>query len=89
MFDIFHRRPVPSAKLARERLCTVLAMERPLRSPPDQLGLLRAELIKVIKKYTDRDDRDDPADHLVGPSAPSPQNMGGARADMTYKRPAH
>lgn len=89
MFDIFRHRPVPSAKLARERLLLVLAVVRPLRSPPDYLISVRAELIRVIKKYTGLDDGDDPADHFVNPSTPSPRNTGGASANMKQEQSAH
>lgn len=89
MFDIFRHRPVPSAKLARDRLLLVLAQERPLRSPPDYLISVRAELIRVIKKYTGLDDGDDPADHFVNPSTPSPRNTGGASANMKQEQSAH
>ncbi|MGF7229014.1 MAG: cell division topological specificity factor MinE [Candidatus Saccharibacteria bacterium] len=56
MLNFLHRRPVPSAELARKRLRIILAVERASRTPPDHLAGLRAELFAVFRKYGKDDD---------------------------------
>jgi len=48
LFDLFRRR---SAPVARERLQILLAHERVARSRPDLLGVLREEILVVIRRH--------------------------------------
>ena len=56
LFDLFKRRG--SAPVARERLQVLLAYERKNRDQPDLVGILREEIMAVIRKHVQVDQED-------------------------------
>ena len=51
ILDFLKRKPEPTATVARERLRIIVAQERSTRGAPDDLPMMRNELLEVIKKY--------------------------------------
>lgn len=59
LFDFFRERKKDSpAAIAKERLQIIVAHERGQRDKPDYLPQLQSELVEVIRKYVNIDQKD-------------------------------
>lgn len=58
IFSYFRDKKASSANVAKERLQVLVAYERNLRNQPDYLPQMQKEILAVIAKYIQIDERD-------------------------------